>query len=101
MSHQVLGVIAGLVFGALTVGLMARMAFADKTAALSGAFIERFAIGVVIGCVQLPWPGWVVGLCFGLLLSIPSAIITKGYAPILIMGSVGGTLIGGVIHGWA
>ena len=71
MSHQVLGVIAGLVFGALTVGLMARMAFADKTAALSGAFIERFAIGVVIGCVQLPWPGWVVGLCFGLLLSIP------------------------------
>ena len=101
MSHPLFGVIAGLVFGALTVGLMARMAFADKTAALSAAFVERFAIGVVIGCVELPWPGCLVGLCFGLLLSIPSAIITKSYIPILIMGSLGGVLIGGFIHGWA
>ena len=96
-----LGVIAGLIFGALTVGLMAQMAFPDKTAALSAAFVERFAIGAVIGCVQLPWPGWLVGVLFGLLLSIPSAIITKAYAPILIMGSLGGLVIGGIIHGWA
>jgi hypothetical protein len=45
MSHQTLGVIADIVFGALTVGLMARMVFLDKTAALSAAFIERFTIG--------------------------------------------------------
>ena len=100
MPHQLMGVIAGLVFGALTVALMARMTFPDKSAALSAAFVERFAIGVVIGCVQLPWPGWLVGLGFGLLLSIPSAIITKGYAPILIMGSLGGLFVGGIIHGW-
>ena len=100
MSHQLLGVIAGLIFGALTVGLMARMAFPDKKAALSAAFVERFAIGVVIGCVQLPWPGWLVGLMFGLLLSIPSGIITKAFAPILVMGSLGGLVIGGLIHGW-
>ena len=101
MSHQLLGVIAGLIFGALTVGLMARMTFPDKKAALSAAFVERFAIGVVIGCAQLAWPGWLVGLLFGLLLSIPSAIITKTYAPILVMGSLGGLVIGGLIHGWA
>jgi len=101
MSHPLLGVIAGLVFGALTVGLMSRMTFADKTAALGAAFVERFAIGVVIGCVQLAWPGWLIGLAFGLLLSIPSAIITKGYVPILVMGSGGGVLVGGIIHGWA
>ena len=101
MSHQLLGVIAGLIFGAITVGLMARMVFADKTTALSAAFVERFAIGVVIGCVQLPWSGWLVGLTFGLLLSIPSAIITKTYIPILVMGSLGGVVIGGIIHGWA
>ncbi len=100
MSHQLLGVVAGLVFGTLTVALMARMSFPDKSAALSAAFVERFAIGLVIGCVQLTWPGWLVGLAFGLLLSIPSAIITKGYAPILIVGSLGGLLIGGLIHGW-
>jgi len=95
-----LGVIAGLVFGALTVGLMTRMAFPDKAAALSAAFVERFAIGAVIGCIQLPWPGWLVGVSFGLLLSIPSALITKAYVPILIMGSLGGLVIGGTIHGW-
>ena len=100
MSHQMLGVIAGLVFGALTVGLMTRMAFPDKVAALSAAFVERFAIGAVIGCIQLPWPGWLVGVSFGLLLSIPSALITKAYVPILIMGSLGGLVIGGTIHGW-
>src|ERR1700746_3692532 len=101
MSHQLLGVIAGFIFGPVTVGLMARMAFADKKAALSAAFVERFAIGFVIGCVQLPWTGWVVGLLFGLLLSVPSAIITRAFAPILIMGSLGGLVIGGIIHGWA
>src|ERR1700751_3040706 len=100
MSHQMLGVIAGLIFGALTVGLMFRMPFPDKAAALSAAFVERFAIGFVLGFVQLAWPGWLVGLTFGLLLSIPSAIITKTYAPILIMGTVGGVVIGGVKHGW-
>jgi hypothetical protein len=101
MSHQLLGVITGLIFGVLTVGLMARMAFPDKKAALGAAFVERFAIGVVIGCVHLAWPGWFVGLLFGLLLSIPSAIITKAFAPILVMGSLGGLVIGGLIHGWA
>jgi len=101
MSDQLLGVIAGIIFGAITVALMARMAFPDKTAALSAAFVERFAIGLVIGCVQLPWPGWLVGFTFSLLLSIPSAIITKTYIPILVMGSLGGIIIGGIIHGWA
>jgi hypothetical protein len=41
-----------------------------------------------------------VGLFFGLLLSLPSAIITKTYAPILIVGGLGGLIIGGLIHGW-
>jgi len=100
MSHQLLGVIAGLIFGAITIVLMLRMPFPDKVAALAAAFVERFAIGLVIGCVQLSWPGWLVGIAFGLLLSIPSAIITKAYAPILIMGTLGGLIIGGFIHGW-
>jgi len=77
MSKIILGLISGLVFGALDVGLMLPMSFPDKTTALLGAFTSRFAIGLVIGCVQLPsWPGWAVGLFFGLLLSFPDAIIT-------------------------
>jgi hypothetical protein len=38
-----------------------------------------------------------VGLLFGLLLSIPDALITKAYAPIIGMGALGGTIIGVII----
>jgi len=34
------------------------------------------------------------------LLSVPSALITKAYAPIIIVGTVGGLVIGGILHGW-
>jgi hypothetical protein len=88
MSKVILGLIAGLVFGALDVALL-------------GAFTSRFAIGFVIGCVHLPsWPGWMVGLLFGLLISLPDAIITHKYIPILVLGGIGGLVIGGLIHGW-
>jgi hypothetical protein len=101
MSKIVLGLIAGLVFGALDVALMLAMSFPDKTTALLGAFTSRFAIGFVIGCVQLPsWPGWLVGLLFGLLISLPDAIVTHTYVPILVLGGIGGLVIGGLIHGW-
>jgi hypothetical protein len=100
MSFALMGAIAGLVFGAITVGLMLPMAFPNKSAALTAAFIERFSIGLVIGCVQLPWPGWLTGAVFGLLLSIPSAIITRAFKPILALGTGGGLIVGGVIHGW-
>lgn len=100
MSNLMSGVIAGLVFGAAAVGMMLPMSFPDKRAALLGAFTDRFAIGLVIGCVELPWPGWAMGLFFGLLLSLPSAIVTKAYAPILVIGGLGGLVIGGLIHGW-
>jgi hypothetical protein len=96
-----LGIIAGLIFGAVSVAMMLPMSFPDKRAALLAAFINRFGIGLVIGCVTLPgWPGWGIGLLFALLLSLPAAIISKAYAPILILGSVGGAIIGGLIHGW-
>jgi hypothetical protein len=34
----------------------------------------------------------------GILLSLADAIITKAYAPILILGAVGGTLIGWIVE---
>jgi hypothetical protein len=102
MSKVILGLIAGVVFGALDVGLMLPMSFPDKPTALMGAFASRFAIGFVIGCVKLPgWPGWLVGLLFGLLISLPDAIITQKYIPILVLGGIGGLIIGGLIHGWS
>jgi hypothetical protein len=72
MSTPWWGLLAGLVFGAVAVGMMLPIAFPDKRTALLGAFVDRLGIGIVIGCVQLHWPGWAVGLFFGLLLSLPS-----------------------------
>jgi len=92
--------ISGLIFGAVSAALMLPLQFTDKTTALIAAFVSRFAIGLVIGCVVLPWAGWVVGLAFGFLLSLPDALVTKAYAPILIIGSAGGLIIGGILHGW-
>ena len=101
MSRLVLGLVCGLIFGAVDVALMLPMSFPDKRTALLAAFFSRFGIGFVIPLVELPWPGWLIGLVIGVLLSVPDAIITKAYAPILMSGAVGGVIIGGIAHGWA
>jgi len=97
MSRVLLGTICGLVFGILDIGIMLPMSFPDKKTAITAAFIARFGIGFAIGAARLPWPGWLVGLVFGLLLSIPDAIITKAYGPIIGLGAVGGTIIGVIV----
>src|SRR5215216_4011523 len=101
MSKLLLGLLCGLLlFGAVSVATMIPLSFEDKRAAMLGAFINRFTIGVVIGAVALPFPGWLTGLLFALLLSLPDAIITKAYAPILGLGSIGGLIIGFVVARW-
>ena len=98
MSRLLLGATCGLVFGAVDSVIMLPMSFPNKRAAILGAFINRFAIGFVIGAVRLPWPGWGVGLLIGVLLSLPDAIITKAAVPILSLGAVGGFIIGFVVE---
>ena len=101
MSRLAVGLICGLIFGAVDVALMLPMSFPDKRTALLAAFLSRFGIGLVIPLVNLPtWPGWLVGVTFGVLLSLPDAIMTKAYVPILIGGAIGGLVIGGITRGW-
>ena len=100
MSRTTLGAVCGVVFGLVAVATMIPLKFDDKTAAMSGAFINRFAVGFVIGAAQLNMPAWAQGLLFGLLLSLPDAIITKAFVPILVMGAVGGVIIGIVVGKW-
>ena len=97
MSRILLGLICGLVFGGIAAGMMIPMKFEDKRAAITGAFINRFAIGFAIGASNLPIPGWFNGLTFGLLLSLPDAIITKAWIPILTLGVIGGVIIGVIV----
>jgi hypothetical protein len=44
--------------------------------------------------------GWLNGLLFGLLLSLPDAIITKSWVPIMVLGAIGGVAIGFVVGAW-
>lgn len=100
MSKLILGAICGLVWGALSAASMIPLEFSDKRAALMGAFLNRFAIGFVLGVARLPVSSWLNGLIFGVLLSLPDAIITKAYAPILILGAIGGIVISLIVSKW-
>src|SRR5688572_4362560 len=58
----------------------------NKRAALLGAFCSRFAPGFFAATVRLPWSPVVTGIVVGVLTSLPDAIITKEYAPIMVTG---------------
>jgi hypothetical protein len=96
MTPLLQGTVSGLIFGGLAVASMLPMKFPDKGAALAAAFLDRFSIGLFIPLLKSPLgaPGWLIGTGVGLLLSLPSAIMTKAYAPILLIGVIGGGLIG-------
>ena len=94
MTPLAYGLVSGTALGAFAIGPMFRMSFPDKRAAILAAFVDRFAIGLVVSLVTLDWPRWLIGLAFGVLLSLPSALITKARVPILVIGAVGGLLIG-------
>ena len=100
MSKLLLGALCGIVFGTVVVLTMLPMEFPDKRAALIGAFLNRFGVGFVIGASRLPIPGWAAGMLFGVLLSLPDAIITKAYVPIIVLGLLGGLMIGFVVERW-
>ena len=87
------GFVAGTAFGLFAVLTMLPMDFPDKKQAFLAAFFSRFAIGFVVLNMILPAPVRLTGAGIGLLLSLSDAIITRAYAPILIMGAAGGAVI--------
>ncbi|HEX7807365.1 MAG TPA: hypothetical protein VF608_01525 [Thermoanaerobaculia bacterium] len=101
MKRLPFGIVSGLLFGAIDVALMLPLQFQDRATAFAAAFTSRFAIGVLAVTAQLPLPAWARGLVVGLLISLPDAILTKAYAPILATGVIGGTLIGWAAGKWA
>ncbi|MBV9191364.1 MAG: hypothetical protein JOZ85_12825 [Betaproteobacteria bacterium] len=94
MHPVILATLCGLGFGVLAVVLMLPISFPDKRRALLAAFSNRFAIGFLAPLVALPLHGAVIGAIVGLFVSLSDAIVTKAYAPILGIGTVGGALIG-------
>lgn len=97
MTAVTLGLICGAVFGIIDVGVMLPMKMGDKrkkTEALVGAFIERFMLGFLIPTVVIGLNPILTGAILGLGLSVPTALITRAYAPIIGIGLVGGIIIG-------
>jgi hypothetical protein len=100
MNHILLGILLGLVAGGIAVGFMVPLTFPDKRAALSAAFVSRFAIGFLTSNTSMPVNPTIAGLGIGLLISIPDALVTKAYVPILVMGTILGGLCGGAVWLW-
>lgn len=97
MNKIILGSILGLAFGVLDVLIMLPLKYENnrkKYEALSSAFIERFIIGFLIPNINLGINPVLTGFLTGFFLSLPSAIITRAYAPILGTGALGGLIIG-------
>jgi len=100
MSKITLGIICGLAFGIIDVLVMIPLKFdcsRKRYEAMSSAFIDRFVLGFLIPNLDLGIPKTASGLLLGLLLSLPSAIITRVYAPILVPGILGGFIIGLIV----
>ncbi len=94
MNNILQGLIAGIIFGIISVIPMLFMSFENKTVAIAASFLNRFAIGFIIFNLDLPVAGWLKGLITGFMLSLPEALITKAYKPIMAMGIAGGIICG-------
>ena len=87
-------IIYGLIFGLLDTSLMLPLEFENKSIAILGAFLQRFAIGFLIPFTDLPLSNTLNGILTSLLISVPTAIITGSYIPIITTGIIGGAIIG-------
>jgi hypothetical protein len=101
MTRIYLGMLLGIGIGVADVLLMLPLSFPDKTAALAGAFCARFALGFFAATVSLPMNPVANGVVVGVLTSLPDAIITKAYAPIMITGVIFGAIAGWIVGRWA
>jgi len=92
-----LGIVLGLALGTLDVLVMLPLKFDDnrrRIEAMSSAYVERFLIGLLVPNVALGGHPAVTGSLLGFGMSVPSAIITRTYVPILGLGTVAGLAAG-------
>jgi hypothetical protein len=66
MSNITKGIIAGLIFGIVSIIPMIFLPFENKARAMTASFISRFAIGFIIFNMELGMPGWLKGGIVGL-----------------------------------
>ena len=94
MTNIVKGVIAGTIFGIVSLIPMFFIKIDHKGKAMAASFLNRFAIGFVIFNMDIEMSGWLKGGLTGLFMSLPAAIISGKYPPIIILGTLGGIICG-------
>ncbi len=97
MNRVALGILLGIAFGAMDVGMTLAGNHPDRTAGmLLQAFSSRFAIGLLAANVSLGMHPIVAGALAGLLISLPDAFALQSYG-----GVLGTGLLFGAAAGWA
>ena len=99
MDRMSLGLLCGLGFAVVNVLIIVFAPIKwetprQKQEGLAAAFIGRFVIGFLIPQVELGLPLILTGVLISVGISLPAAIISHRYAPILIISIVGGAIIG-------
>lgn len=97
MNNVIFGIISGIIFGIISVLIMIPLKFEnsdERRDAMIGSFVDRFMIGFIVPNVVLGVNPIISGALLGFGLSLPSAIISRTYAPILVIGTLGGVIIG-------
>jgi hypothetical protein len=97
VNRVVLGILLGVVFGAMDVAMTLAGNHPDRSASmLLQAFSSRFAIGLLGANVSLGMHPVLAGALAGLLISLPDAFALQSYG-----GVLGTGLIFGAAAGWA
>ncbi|MDP3984092.1 MAG: hypothetical protein Q8Q52_03690 [Acidimicrobiia bacterium] len=91
--------VAGIVAAVIDTATMIPLEFPStqqKRQAMTAAFIDRFFLGFIVGPVAsgLDTNGLLIGAFLGIGTSVGTAIITKTWAPIVIMGLLTGIGVG-------
>ena len=94
MTNIEKGFVAGLIFGVISIIPMFFMKFENKRNAIIASFISRFSIGFIIFNLNIPLSGWLKGGLVGVVLSLPDALVTKQFKPVLGLGLIGGLICG-------
>ena len=94
MSNIIKGLIAGTIFGIVSLIPMFFLKIDNKEKAMIASFLNRFAIGFIIFNLDIEISGWLKGGLTGLVLSLPAAIISGKYLPIIVLGVLGGLICG-------
>jgi hypothetical protein len=101
MNRILLGVLCGVLFGLIDVGMTVFGHHPEMTTLmLLQAFTSRFAIGLLAANVSLGLHRVIAGALVGVLISLPDAFALHSYAGILGTGLLFGGLTGWAANTW-